>query len=69
MALHVPQSSCITEAIPSDYLVSYPGHLFGEFYSFVEMQSVYSAAPADWAKIISEIPNCNTHILERYFLI
>ena len=46
---HIPQSSSITEASPSDYLVSYPGHSLGESYPSAEMQSVYSAAPADKA--------------------
>ena len=36
-------------ALRSDYLVSYPGHLLGEFYSSAEMQSVCLAALADWA--------------------
>ena len=31
--LHIPQSSSITGASPSDCLVSYPGHLLGESYS------------------------------------
>ena len=48
--LHIPQSSSITEASPSDCLVSYTGHSFGVFYSSAEMQSVYSAAPVDWVK-------------------
>ena len=43
-----PQSSSITEALPSDCLVSYPEHWFeGKSYSFTEMQSVYSKAPAN----------------------
>ena len=46
--LYIPQSYKITGASPSDCLVSYPGHS-GESYPFVEMQSMYSAAPADWA--------------------
>ena len=32
-------------------IVSYPGHSMGFFYSSAEMQSVYSIAPADWAKV------------------
>ena len=36
------QSSKITEASPSDCLVSYLGHSFGESYLYAEMQSVYS---------------------------
>ena len=47
--LHIPQSSCITEASPSYCLVSYLGHLLGESCSSAETQSVYSADPADWA--------------------
>ena len=30
-------------------VVSYSGHLLGESYSFVEMQSLYFVALADWA--------------------
>ena len=37
--LHILQSSSITGTSPSDYFVSYPGHLFGELYPSVEMQS------------------------------
>ena len=47
--LRSPQSSSITEASPSDYLVSYPGLSLQESYPSAEMQSVYSTAPADWA--------------------
>ena len=46
--LRIPQSSSIIEASPSDCLVSYLVHLLGECYPSAEMQSVYSAAPADW---------------------
>ena len=49
--LHIPQSSRIIEASPSDCLVSYPGHALGESYSSAEMQSMYSAASAEKAKI------------------
>ena len=31
-------------------LVSYPGYSLGEPYPSVEMQSVYSVTPFDWAK-------------------
>ena len=44
---HIPQSSSITGASPSDCLVSCPGHLLGESYLTAEMQSMYSSAPAD----------------------
>ena len=47
--LHIPK------ALPSDCLVSYLGHLLGESYPFAEMQSVYSAAAADWTKKLAEI--------------
>ena len=45
--LCIPQSSSITGA--SDCLVSSSGHSSGESYPSAEMQSVYSAAPAEWA--------------------
>ena len=48
--LHILQNSSITEALPSDCLVSYPKHLLEESYPSAVMQSVYSAAPADSAK-------------------
>ena len=48
--LCIPQNPSITRASPSDCLVSYPGHSLGEdSYSFAEIQSLYSTAPADWA--------------------
>ena len=46
---HIPQSSSITEASPSDCLLSYPGYSLGEFYPSAEMQSMYSTTTADWA--------------------
>ena len=48
--LGIPQSSSITRASPSDCLVTYPGHMLEESYPSAEMQSVYSVAPANWAK-------------------
>ena len=47
--LCIPQSFSITEASPSDCLMSYQDTHKGKSYPFAEMQSVYSAAPADWA--------------------
>ena len=44
----VPQSFSITGASPSDCLVSYLGHSLEESYPSAEIQSVYSAALADW---------------------
>ena len=48
--LHIPQSSNISGASPSDCLLSYSGHSLEESYPSAEMQSVYSTAPADWAR-------------------
>ena len=43
--LYIPQTSRITEAWPSDCLMSYPGHLFWRgSYPSAEMQAVYSTA-------------------------
>ena len=59
--LRILQSSSITEASLTDYLVSYTGHSLSEPYSSVEMQSVYSKVPADWAKkylYIFIVKNC-----------
>ena len=42
--LRITQSSSITEATPSDCLVSYTGHSLGESYPSAETQSVYFAA-------------------------
>ena len=47
--LRIPQSSSITGTSPSDCLVSYLGHSFGESYPSAEKQPMYSTAPADWA--------------------
>ena len=49
--LHISQSASIIEASPSDCLVSYPGHSLGESYPSAEIQSVYSTASADCAKV------------------
>ena len=47
--LRIPQSSRITKASPSDYLVSYPGQSLGASYSSAKVPSVYFITPADWA--------------------
>ena len=48
--LRIPQSSSITGTSPSDCLVPDLGYsLEMGSYTSVEKQSVYSAAPADWA--------------------
>ena len=44
------QSSSITEGSSSDCWVSYLGYSYWVSYPSAEIQSVYSAAPADWAK-------------------
>ena len=45
--LHISHSSSIIVVTPLDCLVSYPGHLLAkESYPSAEMQSVYSAVPA-----------------------
>ena len=43
MVLNVPQSSSVTEALPSDCLMSYPGYSLEESYLAAETQSVFSA--------------------------
>ena len=48
MVLHIPQSSSINGASPSDCLVSYPENSWGVSYPSAEMQWVYFTAPADW---------------------
>ena len=45
---HIPKSSSITGASPSDCLVSYPGQSLVRPYLSAEMQ-LYSTAPANWA--------------------
>ena len=46
--LRIPQSSSITGTLPSDCLVSYPGHSLWGSNPSTKVQSVYSTAPADW---------------------
>ena len=53
--LLILQSTSITGSEPSDCLVSYPGNSWGESYPSAEMQSMYSAAPVDWARRICEV--------------
>ena len=50
---HIPQNSSITGASSSDCVVSDPGDmtLNNQNIPTAEMQSVYSAATADWAKL------------------
>ena len=53
--LWIPQSSSITGASTSDYLMSYPGLSLGMCYSSEEMQSVYSTAPDDWVSWVWKV--------------
>ena len=53
--LSIPQSSSITGASPSDYLVSYPGHSLVGIYPSTETLSGYSIAPADWVGLLLEV--------------
>ena len=48
--LRISQSSSIAGTSPSDCSVSYLGHSLGGSYPSAEKQSLYSTAPADWAK-------------------
>ena len=46
-----PKTPALLEPHHQMVLVSYPGHsLGGDSYPSAEKQSVYSTAPADWAK-------------------
>ena len=56
--LHIPQRSRIG-ALPSDSLVSYPGHSSAESYLTVEIQLVYFIAPAFTVFIIFQSMNLN----------
>ena len=40
---------CIARVSPSGCLASYSEHSLGELYTNTDMQSVYFAAPVDWA--------------------
>ena len=56
--LRISKSSSITEASPSDCLVSYPGHLLAgveDLAPSAEKQLVYSTAPANWANYMKVI--------------
>ena len=49
--LHILQSSNITGASPSDYLVSYPGYMLIWSYLSADIESVYLTASADRAEV------------------
>ena len=68
--LCIPQSSSIAGTLPSDCLVSYPGHSLGGeggSYSSAEKRSVYSTAPADWASHHQGLFACIKSVFERFF--
>ena len=46
----ISQSSSTAGTSLSDCLMSYPGHSLRGSYPSAEKQSVYSTAPADWAR-------------------
>ena len=49
--LRIPQIFSITEASPSDCLVSYAGHSLKDSYFPARVQSVYYATPVAWATL------------------
>ena len=56
--LNISQSSSIVGILPSDCLVSYQDTRWGGSYPSAEMQSVYSATPADRATHPWYVPGC-----------
>ena len=48
-AMEMKGDSTFPKVSPSDFLVPYLGHSLRKSYPSAEMQSVYSANPADWA--------------------
>ena len=56
------QSSMITEASPSDYLVSYQGNSLGESYPLAEIQLVHSAYLVNGANVIFGVLSLTTEI-------
>ena len=56
--LRIHHSSSIMGALPSDCLLTYPGHSLGETYFSAEMQSVYSAGPVDLASVCQCVCMC-----------
>ena len=68
--LRIPQSLSITGTSPSDCLVSYPRHTWGEESSYpsAEVQLVHSTAPAGWAKERCLMRGFNIGMIENYVL-
>ena len=59
-----PKAPALQESLPSDNLVSYPGHLLE-----TEIQSMYSTVPAYWAEMLGEISATNIfHFHENFEL-
>ena len=52
--LWIPPISSITEVSPTGCLVSYQRDSLEESYPYAEMQTMYSAAPANRARIYTE---------------
>ena len=50
--LCISQSSSVTGTLSSDCLMLYQEHSLGESYFSTKMQSVYSAAPAEWVSYL-----------------
>ena len=53
--------------VTSDCLVSYLGHSFGVSYPSAEIQSVFSAAPANWAIMILFLFIVSLFLLQAFF--
>ena len=67
----IPQSSSITGALPSDYLLSYPGHsleVVGGSCPSAEIQWVFSIAPPKWAGKICDVFSAWNGSLKRKIL-
>ena len=60
--LCIPQSSSLTEASPSDSLISYPG----KSYLSAEIQLVYSTALVNWAPRIN-LSHCHFYLGSEYW--
>ena len=61
--LHIFQSSK-SEDLPSDGLMSSPGHSLGRMSSpYVKMHSAYSTAPANWAELKVKYHTCHPQTL------
>ena len=66
--LHIPQSSNITKVSPSDLLMTYPGHLLGEFYTTAEMQYILQPKPTGPNKVFTTNLQDLTLTIRKYSL-